>query len=323
MHKYKIFTKQGDYMWLDKRYHSLDYELKNIFAHKVIKLSIDGGFTCPTRDGSKATNGCIFCSSTGSGEHASSRCLSIKDQLKDQIELLSPKWPDAKYIAYFQNFTNTYADIKVLREKYNEALAFDGIIGIAIATRADCLDDKVVNLLDELNKRTYLWVEIGLQTTNALSEVFIRRGYDLQAFNLAIDRLHDKDIKTVAHVIINLPNETTSDYLSTINHLIDKKIWGIKIHMLHILKYTDLEIFYKDHPFDIMDADSYIHLICDLIAILPQDMVVHRLTGDPPKDLLIEPLWTKNKRYILNGITKELNLRNIIQGQYYDSKNHR
>lgn len=305
-------------MWLDKRYHSLDYEMKKTFGYKVIKLPIDGGFTCPTRDGKKGTKGCIFCSSSGSGEFASDNCLSITNQLNDQVELLRAKWPDAKYIAYFQNFTNTYADIKTLREKYNEALSFDGIMGLAIATRADCLEAPVVELLDEFNKRTYLWVEIGLQSINQSSELFIRRGYNLEVFNSAIKRLQNKNIKTLAHVILNLPGETKTDYINTVNHLINKRIWGIKFHMLHILKHTDLEKYYSHNPFEIMDADTYVHLICDLISMLPEDIVIHRLTGDPPKDELIEPIWTKNKRYILNGIAKELNQRSIIQGQSYD-----
>lgn len=306
-------------MWLDKRYHSLDYEMKKKFGHKVIKLSIDGGFTCPTRDGKKDTKGCIFCSALGSGEFSSSNSLSIADQLNSQIELLRPKWPDAKYIAYFQNFTNTYAHIDTLREKYNEALSFDGIIGLAIATRADCLDDDVVELLDEFNKKTYLWVEIGLQTTKQSSELFIRRGYNLEVFDLAVKRLQNRNIKTVAHVILNLPSETKIDYVNTVNHLANQGLWGIKFHMLHILRHTDLEQYYKEHPFEIMDADTYIHLICDLISTLPEDIVIHRLTGDPPKDELIAPSWTKNKRYILNGIAKELNQRDLIQGQFYKS----
>ncbi len=301
-------------MWLDKRYHSLDYELKKVFGTKVIKLSVDGGFTCPTRDGFKGYGGCIFCSSRGSGEFSGDRALPIKSQLKNQISLLKEKWPEAKYIVYFQNFSNTYADIKTLKEKYDEALEFDNVVGLAIATRGDCLDEDVIKLLKTYNEKTFLWVEIGLQSIHKHSEEFIRRGYGLKSFDRAISALNQNNIRTVAHLILNLPNETKKHYIETLNYLVEKQIWGIKLHMLHILKNTDLESYYKIHPFDIMDADAYISLICDLISIIPEEIVIHRLTGDGSKEDLIAPLWSANKRYILNGINKELAKRNLTQG---------
>ena len=301
-------------MWLDKRYHSLDYELKKVFGTKVIKLSVDGGFTCPTRDGFKGYGGCIFCSSRGSGEFSGDRALPIKSQLKNQISLLKEKWPEAKYIVYFQNFSNTYADIKTLKEKYDEALEFDNVVGLAIATRGDCLDEDVIKLLKTYNEKTFLWVEIGLQSIHKHSEEFIRRGYGLKSFDRAISALNQNNIRTVAHLILNLPNETKKHYIETLNYLVEKQIWGIKLHMLHILKNTDLESYYKIHPFDIMEPDAYISLICDLISIIPEEIVIHRLTGDGSKEDLIVPLWSANKRYILNGINKELAKRNLTQG---------
>lgn len=322
MHKIVYICNQdllkiGEFMWLDKRYHSLDYELKKIFDTKVIKLSVDGGFTCPTRDGTKGYGGCIFCSHTGSGEFSGDRALPIKTQMQNQIVLLREKWKDAKYIAYFQNFSNTYSDINTLKKKYDEALSFDNVVGLAIATRADCLNKDVIKLLDSYNKKTFLWLEIGLQSIHKHSESFIRRGYGLEVFDKAISDLNFFNIKTVVHLILNLPNETKNHNIETLNYLVKKQIWGIKLHMLHILKNTDLAKYYENFPFDIMDADAYISLICDLISIIPKEIVIHRLTGDGAKEDLLTPLWSKNKRYILNGINKELAKRNLTQGDKF------
>lgn len=301
-------------MWLDKNYHTLNYELQKKFRTKVIKLPINAGFTCPTRDGTKGYGGCIFCSDSGSGDFASKKEFSISYQMKTQRDLLSGKWPNAKYIAYFQSFSNTYSDLQDLRNKYYESLSFDNTVGIAIATRADCINEENIRLLAQINKESYLWVELGLQTINEDSSSFIRRGYELDVFENAVRLLQKYNIRIVVHLILNLPGESRDDYLLAVNYLSKKHIWGIKLHMLHILKNTDLEKYYESHPFEFMNADEYIETICDILEILPPDMVVHRVTGDGSKDSLVEPRWTLNKRYILNGIDKEMKKRGSSQG---------
>ncbi len=304
-------------MWLDKRYHTLNYELKNEFDTKIIKLPINAGFTCPTRDGTKSYDGCIFCSESGSGDFAEKNNVDILSQMKNQRDLLSNKWPDAKFIAYFQSFSNTYSDLENLKNKYYQALSFKDTVGIAIATRADCIDENIAKLLGEISKATYLWVEIGLQTVNEKSSDFIRRGYEVDIFETAVNLLQKYNIKVVTHLIINLPCEDQEDYFKAVNYLASRNIWGIKLHMMHILKNTDLEKYYLEHPFKLMDADEYIQTICDILEIIPADMVVHRLTGDGAKDSLIAPRWTLNKRYILNGIDKEMNARDSLQGMMF------
>lgn len=300
----------------DKRYHSLNFELKKQFSKKIIKLSIDAGFTCPTRDGKIDTRGCIFCSAKGSGEFTNYD-INIENQLKSQIDLLSTKWKDCKYIAYFQNFTNTYANPTHLKKLYSSALLFDNVVGLAIATRADCLEDEIIEVLDYFNKKTYLFVEIGLQSIHKQTSNFIRRGYDLDIFEKAIEKLNNKNIKTVAHTIIGLPTENKEQIMQTYDYLNKKNIWGIKIQQLNILKNTDLEKYYQDTKFPLMSADEYINIVCDIIENLNENIVIHRLTGDGAKQDLIEPRWILNKRYVLNGIDKELKRRNSYQGKNY------
>jgi len=301
-------------MWNDKRYHSLNYEFKKIFGEKIIKLSIDGGFTCPTRDGTKDTKGCIFCSERGSGDFAGFSSTHIHEQMKEQINLLKNKWPNGKYIAYFQNFSNTYDDIERLRERYEKALEFENIVGLAIATRPDCISKEIVDYLSTLNKKTFLWVELGLQTSNDSTGEFIRRGYSSKDFDNAVDLLNNAQIRTVGHVILNLPGETKLDFENTIRQMTKKNIWGIKIHMLHILKNTDLYKYYLENPFPLLSQEEYVKLVCDLLEIIPNEVVIHRLTGDGPRELLHEPLWTGDKRRTLNSIDKELKKRNTLQG---------
>ncbi|MBP2026820.1 radical SAM protein (TIGR01212 family) [Acetoanaerobium pronyense] len=301
-------------MWNDKRYHSLNYELKKIFGEKIIKLSIDGGFTCPTRDGTKDTKGCIFCSERGSGDFAGFSSTHIHEQMKEQINLLKNKWPNGKYIAYFQNFSNTYDDIERLRERYEKALEFENVVGLAIATRPDCISKEIVDYLSTLNKKTFLWVELGLQTSNDSTGEFIRRGYSSKDFDNAVDLLNNAQIRTVGHVILSLPGETKLDFENTIRQMTKKNIWGIKIHMLHILKNTDLYKYYLENPFPLLSQDEYVKLVCDLLEIIPNEVVIHRLTGDGPRELLHEPLWTGDKRRTLNSIDKELKKRNTLQG---------
>lgn len=305
--------------WNDKRYNNINYSLKKKFGSKVIKLSIDGGFTCPNRDGTIGSRGCIFCSEMGSGDFAgcNDRSASIHEQMKHQIELLKDKWPDAKYIAYFQNFTNTYDTVENLRIIFEEALSFDNVLGLAIATRSDCLNDDVLKLLDELNKKTYLWLEIGLQSYSNKTNDFIRRGYDNSILEKSLNKLQELDIDVVLHVIAGLPYESDEDFLKSILYVNKLKASGVKIHLLHILKNTELYDIYMEKPFHIYEYEEYLKLVCDAIEILSPDIVIHRLTGDGPKDLLFEPRWTLNKRRTLNGIAKEMAIRDTHQGVYY------
>lgn len=301
-------------MWNDKLYHTLDYELKKIFSEKAIKLSIDGGFTCPNRDGKLGTRGCIFCSERGSGDFTQKQ-NSIRKQIEDQKQIISSKWKSSSYIAYFQNYTNTYDSAKNLRDIYNEALSCENIKGIAIATRADCLDDEVLDVLDELNQKTFLWVELGLQSIHESTGNFIRRGYDIKTFDDAVERLRSKNIMTVVHLILGLPNETKDMMLESVKYVSDSKFWGIKLHMLHVLKNTDLERYYNSTRFHILSQDEYVNIVCDALEILNESIVIHRLTGDGKKSEVIEPRWTLNKLLVLSSIDKKLRDRKSFQGK--------
>ena len=287
-------------------YLSLNKYLRDKFGCKVVKLSVDAGFTCPNRDGKLSTEGCIFCSKGGSGDFAGNRNCSVTEQLKQQKELLSKKWPSAKYIAYFQAFTNTYAPVSVLREKYEEAINCSDICGLAIATRPDCIDEDVVALLKELNEKTYVWVELGLQTGNEKSAEFINRGYRNEVYENAVSLLHQNGIEVVTHIIFGLPYENKNDMLESVRYAVENKTDGIKLQLLHVLKNTALADIYEKTPFHILTKDEYTDLICDALKIIPKTTVVHRLTGDGNKKDLIEPLWSTNKKDVLNTINKKL-----------------
>jgi len=302
-------------MWGDKRYHTLNYEMRNTFKEKVIKLSLDGGFTCPNRDGTLGNRGCIFCGEKGSGEFAASRCLSIKEQIDEQKKLLSKKWDTGKYIAYFQNFTNTYSNYEDLKDKYYEALSQEGIVGLAIATRPDCLPEDVLDLLEELNEKTYLWVELGLQTIHERTAKFIRRGYSLEVYDKAVNELKKRNIRVVTHLIFGLPGETRDDMIESVKYVASTKTWGVKFHLLYIQRGTDLYYYYLNNPFHILTRDEYISIVVDGLEYLPPDMVVHRLTGDGKKELLYEPRWSLDKLRVLSGIDRELKDRNSYQGK--------
>lgn len=305
-------------MMNSKLFYSINDVLRERFGTKVIKLSLDGGFTCPNRDGNKGSRGCIFCSDSGSGEFAGSRKHSIREQARSQIELLRPKWKDAKYIAYFQNFTNTYASVEQLRALYDEALAIDDVVGLAIATRPDCLDDEVLTLLNEYNRKTFLWVELGLQSIHKKTSDFIRRGYDLPIFDQAIKRLNALHIKSVVHLILNLPNESFSDMENSLRYVCDAGVWGIKLQMLNILHRTDMALYYDHSPFYLRTADEYIELVSHLLTRAPSHIVIHRLTGDGDKKSLIAPRWVLNKRYVLNGIQKYMREHGMYQGKFHN-----
>lgn len=304
----------GGKMWNDKRYHTLDYELKKIFGEKTIKLSIDGNFTCPNRDGTISYDGCIFCSESGSGDFTSDKKKTISTQINEQKEFMSKKWISNTYIAYFQNYTNTYDTVENLRIKFYEALSCPNVRGLAIATRPDCINKEIVELLSEINSRTFLWIELGLQTTNEETATLIRRGYKLSEFDKAVKLLKQSNIKVVVHLIIGLPNETKEQILNSAKYISNLNLWGIKLHMLHILRNTDLEKYYKQNPFDILSQDEYIHTICDILELLNSNIIIHRLTGDGKKSDLIAPLWSLNKLRVLSDIDKELKSRQSFQG---------
>ncbi len=300
--------------WNNKRYHSLNYELRKVFGEKVFKLSLDGSFTCPNRDGKIGTQGCIFCSELGSGEFAGSQQNDIRTQMLEQKELLSNKWASGKYIAYFQNFSNTYAPVEVLRTKFYEALAEPNIVGLAIATRPDCLPVEVLDFLEEINQKTYLWIELGLQTIHESTAKFIRRGYSLTVFENAVHQLRKRNINVVSHLIFGLPNENDKQMLDSVNYIASHNLQGVKFHLLHILRHTDLYKLYKANPFPLLSQERYISLIVNAIEILPPKVVIHRMTGDGAKHLLIAPKWSGHKRAVLNGIEKELKRRDTFQG---------
>lgn len=295
-------------------YNSLNNYLKTKFGTKIAKLSLDGGFTCPNRDGTLSNEGCIFCSENGSGDFAGNRNLSISQQIQQQKERISKKWPDAKYIAYFQSFTNTYAPVEVLRLKYSEAIEQNDIVGLAIATRPDCLGEDVMELLKDLSKKTYVWVELGLQTCNEKTAKFINRGYKNIVFENAVSRLNSAGIDVVVHLIFGLPNETHEDMLNSVKYTCTLNIQGIKLQLLHVLKNTPLGTLYQNQPFHILTKEEYLSLVCTALEYIPREIVLHRLTGDGAKKNLIAPIWSGNKKDVLNSLTKLISEKNIRQG---------
>ncbi|HBJ78448.1 MULTISPECIES: TIGR01212 family radical SAM protein [Fusobacterium] len=297
-----------------KRYNSLDNYFKNTFGEKIYKVSLDGGFTCPNRDGTLSTKGCIFCSESGSGDFAGSRRLSINEQIEEQLKLIENKFPSGKVIAYFQNFTNTYADIDYLRKIYYEALSHPRVIGLAIATRPDCLGENIIELLSEINNKYFLWVELGLQTINEEVAKIINRQYSLKTYEEAAEKLKSRNIKFVTHIIIGLPGEKENDSLDTALFSEKCGTWGIKIHLLHIIKNTKLETLYKKNELKIQKKDEYVKKVVKILQNISYNIVIHRLTGDGNRDTLIAPLWSLNKRDVLNSIEKEMKMENIYQG---------
>ena len=303
--------------WNGKRYHSLNYFLRNKFNQKVFKISLDGGFSCPNRDGTISSGGCLFCSESGSGDYAGSRTLSIGKQFCDVKEMMNKKWKEGKYIAYFQAFTNTYAPVEELREKYNEAIKQEGVVALAIATRPDCLGDDVLDLLEEINKDVYVWVELGLQTVSDETARKINRGYKLEVYEEAIRKLKEKNIDFVTHCIFGLPGETKEDMLKTVDYVAHTGAKGIKFHLLHLMKNTPMVKLYERGELEFMSQDDYIDLICKAVSIIPEDMIVHRLTGDSPRDLLIGPMWSLKKWEILNAIDKAFVDNGIYHGKEF------
>lgn len=293
---------------LNKYYHER-------FNDKVYKISLDGGMTCPNRDGKIDNRGCIFCSMGGSGDFAASRLLSITKQISEAKCRVSKKISSGKYIAYFQAYTNTYAPIDYLKKIFYEAASCEGIVGISIATRPDCINEDVVNLLYELNKKLPVFVELGLQTIHENSAIFIRRGYKLPVFNQAVLMLSKVNINIVVHLILGLPNEIFSDIISSVRYLNNLPINGVKLQLLHILKNTDLSDIYINNSFHVLSLEEYTVLLGECIENLRDDIVIHRMTGDGNKSELIAPLWSANKKVVLNHINKYFTEKNIIQGR--------
>lgn len=306
-------TKQ----WNSKRYHSLNYFLREKFGEKVFKISLDAGFSCPNRDGTISKGGCFFCSERGSGDFAGDRCFSITKQFENIKTMMNKKWKDGKYIAYFQAYTNTYAPIEVLRAKYEEAVTQDDVVGLAIATRPDCLKDEVLDLLEEYSKKVYTWVELGLQTFKDDTAKLINRGYKLEVFEEAVKKLRERNIDVVVHVIFGLPGESREDMLNTIEYLSQMDVQGIKLHLLHLMKNTPLEILYNKGMLKLLEMEEYLELITTAITMLPEEIVVHRLTGDAPRELLIGPIWSLRKWEVLNAIDKKLQDEDLYQGKNF------
>lgn len=304
----------------NKRYYTLDYYYKQKYGKKVSKISLNANFTCPNIDGTKGVGGCIYCSSKGSGDFAGNPNECVVDQFNTIKKMMDNKWPDALYIGYFQANTNTYAPVEVLKEKFEPILKLDNVVGLSIATRCDAITDECLEYLSDLKKRTNLTIELGLQTIHEKTSKLIRRGHTLEEFEHAVKRLREKNIEVVVHIINSLPYETKEMMMDTIKYINKLDIQGIKIHMLHVIKNTDLEKMYNEEKFDLLTKEEYINLVCDQLEILKNNIVVHRLTGDPMKEELVAPTWTIKKIDVLNGIDKELAKRNTYQGKYYNNK---
>lgn len=287
-------------------YLSFNKYLKDKFGQKVYKISLDGGFTCPNRDGKTGTRGCFFCSKGGSGDFAESREMSITEQIESGKKKVEKKIKSGKYIAYFQAFTNTYAPVEMLRQKYEEAINHPDIVALSIATRPDCLGDDVLRLLDEMNKIKPVFVELGLQTIHQKSAKYIRRGYDLSVYDKAVRDLNEIGVNIVVHVILGLPNESENDMLETVKYVCESGANGIKLQLLHVIDGTDLAKDYEKGLFKTLEFDEYVNLIVKCVKIIPKDIVIHRLTGDGAKKDLIAPLWSADKKRVLNAINKAL-----------------
>ena len=287
-------------------YLSFNKYLKDKFGQKVYKISLDGGFTCPNRDGKTGTRGCIFCSKGGSGDFAENREMSITEQIESGKKKVEKKIKSGKYIAYFQAFTNTYAPVEILRQKYEEAINHPDVVALSIATRPDCLGDDVLKLLDEMNKIKPVFVELGLQTIHQKSAKYIRRGYDLSVYDKAVRDLKKIGVNVVVHVILGLPNESENDMLKTVKYVCESGANGIKLQLLHVIDGTDLAKDYEKGLFKTLEFDEYVNLIVKCVKIIPKDIVIHRLTGDGAKKDLIAPLWSADKKKVLNAINKAL-----------------
>lgn len=293
----------------NKRYHTLNYYYQQKFGSKIFKISFNGNFSCPNIK----SGGCIYCLN-GSGEFGGKPEQSLKEQYENIKKMMHKKWKNGKYIAYFQANTNTYAPLDVLKEKFEEVLTFDNVIGLSIATRSDSISNEVLDYLDELNKKTYLTIELGLQSMHNKTLKYINRGHDLKNFEIMLKKLQQRNIRVVVHIINGLPHESKADMLETVKYLNQQNIFGIKIHMLSVLKHTNLEKIYNNNKFNLLTKDEYVDIVCDQLELLNENIVIHRLTGDPNPLHLIEPHWLTKKFIVLNDIDKEMKKRNSYQG---------
>ena len=305
--------------WNGKPYHSLDYMLRERFGEKVYKVTLNGGMSCPNRDGKIGHGGCIFCSTGGSGDFAADAAFSITQQIESQIALLSAKRPIHKYIAYFQAYTNTYAPVEYLEKIFMEAISHPQICALSIGTRPDCLGEDVLSLLSRLNQIKPVWIELGLQTIHEDTAAYIRRGYPLSCFEEALDALRSQNIEVIVHTILGLPGENRERILQTMEYLNAKNVQGIKLQLLHVLSGTDLALDYEKEIFSVLERDAYLDLVIDCLEHLSPDIVIHRVTGDGPKDLLIAPLWASRKREVLNLLHHRMKERGSFQGKACDT----
>lgn len=299
-----------------KRYYTWNQHLKAHFGEKVFKVSIDGGFNCPNRDGTVAHGGCTFCSQSGSGDFAQSRVYPLPIQLRKGIDQMHKKWPQVtKYIAYFQNFTNTHAPVEVLRHRFEQVVEEPGVVGIMIATRPDCLPPETVEYLAELNERYYMWVELGLQTIHDKTSQMINRAHDYDCYLEGVAKLRAHNIPVCTHLINGLPGEDYEMMMTSVQRVFqDSDIQGIKIHLLHLMRKTKMMQDYKAGRLRLLEMDEYIQLVCDQLEIIPKDIIIHRLTGDAPRDTLVGPKWSLKKWEVLNAIDAELERRQSYQG---------
>lgn len=304
----------------NKRYYTLDYFYKHKFNSKVFKVSLNAGFTCPNKDGKVGIGGCIYCSKSGSGEYAGDIKKDLVTQFNEVKEMMLKKWPKAKYIGYFQANTNTYAPVNILKEKYETILKLDNVVGLNIATRPDSITDECLDYLEQLSKKTYLTIELGLQTIHETTSKIINRCHTLKCFEDMVYKLRKRNINIVVHIINGLPYETKEMMIDTVKYLSNLDIQGIKIHMLSILKDTRLADMYEEEKFKLITRDEYINIVCDQLEYLREDIVVNRITGDPKVSDLIEPDWLIKKVTILNDIDKEMVKRNSYQGIKHNKK---
>lgn len=301
-----------------KHYYSLDAYLKETFGEKVYRISLNAGCTCPNRDGTKGTRGCIFCSQGGSGDFAGNSSVSISEQLKAGKAKLTEKTNCKKYIAYFQAYTNTYAPASYLRPLFMEAISQPDVAALSIATRPDCIPDEILDLLDELGQIKPVWIELGLQTIHEKTAHFIRREFSLSCYDQAVHTLTEHQIPVICHIILGLPGETKNEMLKTVDYIAHSPVQGVKLQLLHVLEHTDLADYYREHPFPIFSMEEYCDLVVDCIERLPDSMIIHRITGDGPKALLIAPKWSGDKKRVLNTIQKRFRERDTWQGKSYD-----
>jgi hypothetical protein len=307
-------------LWGEKRYYSLDYYLKTTFGEKVYKIALDGGMTCPNRDGTLGEGGCIFCSAGGSGDFAAKRQNSVTEQIDTAIAgIQKAKVAGNRFIAYFQSYTNTYAPLSYLEPLFTEAISHPSVVALSVATRPDCLGEEVLDLLSHLSERKPVWVELGLQSCHEKTAEFIRRGYPLSVFEGAVEDLSRRSIPVISHVILGLPYETREDMFTTIRYLNQLPIQGVKLQLLHVLKDTDLAAYLGSFP--ILSMEEYISIVIHCLELLSPQIVIHRLTGDGPKKLLLAPEWSKSKKTVMNRIHHTLKEQNTWQGRLYTTKN--